>query len=217
MIRLFIALAALAFLAGCKAKDVEVRVSTDDIEQVIAGEEVSVRFIARFETFGTMTPEQQGQLEAMQGIVEAAFDVDDYNVVTEQSKTTITVEGEMPFVAGNERSTAPFALHLLDFNNDLLPAFTRVLQVNTGKGFPDLKTQMQKVSFMLTIDDVQPLQYRLRNESGKPIRLLAGGAQVDGKPLNISAFSLQDGERKNITFKGGTFDSVPGGVALGLD
>jgi|GEM_PF-3887875 len=213
---LFFILAA-ALLVGCKAKEVEVRVSTEDLQSAIAGEDVSVRFVARFENFGKLDEKERAQLDAIQNIVEAAMEIDDYNLVSADSKTTITVEGEIPIHIGEPGDGQDaFALYLWPLNNELLPGFTHAMQLNVGKAFNSLQNQMKGISYMLAIDTVQPVTYRLRANSGAPVPILAGGGQMDGNSFAVRAVSLKDGERTNITFSGGAYDSVYGGMLIAL-
>jgi hypothetical protein len=217
MRKLFVMFAVAALLAGCKAQDVEVRVSTADLQKALAGDDVTVRFIARFENFGALDDEMRGQLDKVQDIVEAALKVEDYNLVADSSKVTITVEGEIPVQVGEPGSSSdPFALYVWATANPLLPGFTHAVQLNTGRGFRQLEASMQEVNYMLAIDDVQPVMYRLRADSGTDIPLLAGGAQLDGSSFVVRALSIEDGERISLTFKGGAYDAVFGGMLLAL-
>ncbi len=100
MKKLLLCFAAAAMLVGCKAKDVEIRVSTDEIQSAIEGDDTSIRFIARFESFGSLDDEKRGQLDSIQKITEAHLSIDDYNLVSTDSKVTITVEGEIPVIIG---------------------------------------------------------------------------------------------------------------------
>jgi hypothetical protein len=217
MKRLFVVLLTVALLTGCKASDVELRVSTEDIQNALAGEPVSVRFIARFEKYGELDADQRGQLNQIETIVESALDVDDYNMVFANSKTSITVEGEIPLHVGAPGSNPnPFALYVWPVENELLPVFTHALQVSLGEGFSNLQSQMKGVSYMMAIDAVQPIMYRIRANSGVDTPILAGGGQIDGNSFVVRAFPLADGDRVNITFKGGAYDTVYGGLMIGL-
>ena len=217
MKKLLLIFAVAALLAGCKAQEVEVRVSTADLQDALAGEEVAVRFIARFESFGTLDDEKRQQLDQVQDIVEGALEIEDYNLVADSSKVTITVEGEVPVHVGEPGNHGePFALYIWETSNPLLPGFTHALQLNTGKGFSQLEASMQQVSYMLAIDEVQPVMYRLRADSGSAIPVLAGGAQLDGASFVVRALSVEDGERISLTFKGGAYDAVFGGMLIAL-
>ncbi|MCR6672210.1 hypothetical protein [Devosia ginsengisoli] len=214
---IFIVLAAVLLLAGCKAKEVELRVDTQDLQDALAGDDVTARFIARFESFGTLDEEKRAQLDSVQAIVEDAFELEDYNMVADSSQVTITVEGELPIYVGEPGGhDDAFALYIWPIDNELLPGFSHALQLNVGKGFDPLQAAMQKVSYMLAIDAVQPVMYRLRANSGAPIPILAGGAQLDGTGFAVRAFSIEDGDRINLTFKGGAYDAVFGGMLLSL-
>lgn len=217
MKRLVMIFALAAILAGCKAQEVEVRVSTADLQEALAGDDVSVRFIARFESFGTLDDEKRRQLDQVQDIIEGALEVEDYNLVADSSKVTITVEGEVPVHVGEPGSNGdPFALYVWENSNPLLPGFTHALQLNTGKAFAQLEASMQQISYMLAIDEVQPVMYRLRADSGVDIPVLAGGAQLDGSSFVVRAISVADGERISLTFKGGAYDTVFGGMLIAL-
>lgn len=217
MKKILLLVLAAALLAGCKAKDVEIRVSTDELQSALSGDDVAVRFVARFENYGSLDDKERAQLDAIQDIVEASMEIDDYNLVADGSKTTITVEGEIPVHLGRPGdSKDAFALYLWPLENELLPGFTHALQLNPGRQFSTLQNQMKGISYMLAIDDVQPVTYRLRANSGEEIPVLAGGGQIDGNSFAVRAFSLDDGERMNITFSGGAYDNVYGGMLIAL-
>lgn len=208
--------AAATLLAGCKADDVEIRVSTNNIRDAIQGDDVSVRFIARYSAFGEMDGEKKAQLDQIQSIVEGAMQIDDYNVTTASSRIAITVEGEVPVVFGEPGSSkSALALYVWEVENALLPNFPYAMQLNTGAAFKDLKASMQDVSYTFALDDVQPVQYRIHANSGQGLNVLAGGGQIDGVNFVVRGITIDDGERMNFAFKGGAYDAVYGGLLIG--
>lgn len=199
-------------LAGCKAELVEIRINSSDITRAIEDGAATARFVANFSTFGELDAEQRQQIDAMESILESNLTIDDFQITTAEYKTNIAVEGVLPIVIGDPGSAkGAFAVYVSAFADPLLPGFSHFVQLSTGKAFQRMESDMQGVSYMLAIDAVQPVQYRLRADSGGDLKILAGGVQIDGENYPLRSMNLPEGERISLTFSGGAYENVSGG------
>ncbi|HEV7293116.1 MAG TPA: hypothetical protein VGN79_12425 [Devosia sp.] len=214
--RVVIVGAVAVALAACKADNVEIRVSTSDIQEALGGDDVTVPFVARFSMFSDLDEEQKAQLRAIEDIVERFLVVDDYQITSSDYTTDVTIEGELPIVVGDVGSGEDaFALYVSPANvESSLSGFDQRVELGTGRAFSQMESQMQGINFMLAADAVHPVSYRLRNDAGSPVNILAGGVQIDGDSHAIAALSLGDGDRTTMLFSGGPYDQVMGAFLM---
>ncbi|WP_173089019.1 hypothetical protein [Devosia sp. 1635] len=222
MKRLVVGLAIAGALAGCKAEMVEVRLSAEDINSALAGEDVTVRFAASFNVLGELDAEQRAQMDQLQAIAERYLSIDDFQMTRgDYGSAELELEGELPLITSENRAGAArsaFAIFVDAVEGEpLLSAFSHSVRLGTTETFAAMESNMQEVNIMLAADAVQPVQFRLRADAGADLQVLAGGFQLSGESFGVRTIPIEDGDSATITFKGGAYDAVAGSFLISLD
>ena len=87
------------FLLSCKSELIELDIATDDILDVINGEELDIEFESVFSLISELDDETKMQLEKMEIVAEKYASIDDFDVTEgEYLGLDISVEGEIPMI-----------------------------------------------------------------------------------------------------------------------
>lgn len=211
--RIFAALSLVVFLSGCAADSVQVTVGAKDIAAVLGGLEVSVPFVAIFDTYGSLDDEKRSELEAIEAIVRRHMQIDEFEVEQSGSSLKVTVEGEIPLVyRANNNAQSPWVVMIDDvLEEGLGEVFSHSVQLVTGSSFSRFASEAKGVSYMGTPDEVQPVRFRLRANEGKDLRVLAGGFQEGASSHMVRVVKVPAGESTSLLFTGGAYENVGGG------
>ena len=96
---IFILLFLPFFLMSCKSELVELDIATDDILDVINGENTDIEFESVFSLISELDDETKIQLEKIETIAEKYASIDDFDVTEgEYLGLNIALEGELPMI-----------------------------------------------------------------------------------------------------------------------
>lgn len=218
MLRKALVIASILALAGCKADLVEVKLSTSDIKAALAGEAVTVPFEATYSVFSDMDDAAREKVGQIQKIAEENLDIEDFQLTNEGSSARVEIEGNLSLVTpGNAGTAKPGALAIFIDATDLpseLEGFPLVVRLGVTDTFAPMIEAMQAIDYGLSAEEVNPVRFRFKADTGSAITLLAGGVQIEGETYPIKATTLPDGETITLTFKGGPYEVVNGGFLI---
>lgn len=192
-------------LIGCKAQEVRVDLTHDDITSAYAGEKVMVPFEATFRLFGDLDDEKRAQIAEIERIVENYVDVEFFETRSATFGTDVVIEGQMMLTReiGDEN-----AWYLSVSESSLGPDFITV-QLVTGKSFDQFSREMRNVSFMLAPDAYHPVNFRLRASGAE---VVAPAAQVDGHTHLLWHGKVSG--RTTLAFSGDPFENTGAGFMI---
>lgn len=205
MRRFHIPAICLIVLAACKADEVEVDLTIDDILAAAAGEVRTVEFTAVFSTYGDLDDEERAQVNAIEQILGRYVSVDDFELLIEDNGYEVTIEGELP-LSNDPYSSA--AYYVLVSPSTSIPGSLRV-QMATGQSFDRMSQEMSGISFLLAPDAFHPTQFRL-NADGHTV--FAPAVQVDGEYHLMWSEALSN--RVRLNFGGGAYDEIGAGFFI---
>jgi hypothetical protein len=211
--KIFAAVSFAMFLGGCAADSVQITVGAKDIAAALGGLEVSVPFVAVFESFGELDDEKRSEIEAIEAIVRRHMHIDEFELEQSDSSLKVTVEGEIPLVyRADSKVQSPWVVVVDDVLEDGLgEVFSHSVQFVSGSSFSRFSDEAKGVSVMAAPDKIQPVRFRLRANEGKDLRVLAGGFQEGASSHMMGVVTVPEGESASLLFTGGAYENVGGG------
>ena len=88
----------ISSLLGCKANEVEVSISTKDIEKAILGENISVGFDATLGLMAENDEEMRRTMQRIAAVTENYLTLEEFELTTGDFGLNIDVEGEIPLI-----------------------------------------------------------------------------------------------------------------------
>lgn len=192
-------------LIGCKAQEVRVDLTYDDIISAYEGEDVMVPFEATFRLLGDMDDEQRARITDIERIVENYVDVEFFETRSANFGTDVVIEGQIMLtqhIGGGEA----WYLGVSDSN---LGADFITVQVVTGGSFDRFIGEMRNVNFMLAPSAYHPVNFRLRASDAE---VLAPAAQVDGQTHLLWRGTVSG--RTTLSFSGGPYENTGAGFMI---
>ena len=213
----FLILFALTFLLGCKAEELELRISTKQISEAIKGNAQEVRFQAEFAILSDYNDEIKRTIKQIREISEKYADIEEFDVTQGDFGLKIEVDGHIPLISPNVKSSkSPWVL-LVEPNPDkgALNAFSHKLTFGPSDGLSGFLAELQKINFMLTLETFQPVKFKIRNNTGQNLRIFTGGVEVDGQSRVTYETTVTD--RISLSMSGGVYDNASAVLYLTLN
>lgn len=201
--QLSIVLAVSIGLIGCKADELDISFKTSDLISVKNGGSETAEFEAVFSMIGELDTESRALVDALENILGNYVYIDDFEIKTNEMGFEVTIEGEIPLVAG-ESDDAPYYVSIVP--SDVIEGSTQV-QLKTGQKFDQMNSEMSSLNFMLTPDAFHPTRFRLRGDDD--IEVLAPAVQIDGRDYLM--WKGRVGDRLSLSFSGGAYDRTGAG------
>lgn len=203
----FVSAVFLLFLFGCKAKDIEIKISQKQIVESLNNNDVTVSFEAIFNGVGKLDEEQKDNLNKLEKIVEKYFKEIDFEVVKSDFGYEVEIEGELPIV-GNLNIIPSIPWYVSVKADSDFEGWIRV-QVQTGSEFEQFNNEIKKINILLSADAGQPIEFKLKS---KNTPVIAPAVIIDNEEHLIFVGKL-DG-RNSLRFKGGVFDEIGAGFLI---
>lgn len=211
---LIINLVFISFLlSGCKSELIELDIATDDILDVINGENADIEFESVFSLISELDDETKMQLEKMEIVAEKYASIDDFDVTEgEYLGLNISVEGEIPMIYNSNGSidnsiTSPWVL--LISNNDFLGSLSDYkykLEFITTPSYAAFDGELQNINFMLTADKFQPVKFKIKNKHDGKFEIFTGAVETDGESLTLLETIVE--KRISLTMKEGIYNKT---------
>ncbi len=206
-------------LTGCKATNVDLKISDKMVLAALSGEEQRAEFLAEFSLIGQFDDERKSQMARVQAIVESAMEIEDFEVLRDNYGVKIQMEGTLPVVkattSGAISAESPWAVVVREIDFTWLPQHKLVVAVEPTKAFENFRSQLSGVSFLLAPRPFQPLRIRLRNRSGKKLSVVAPASEYDGRVHALGVTGVP--KKKNFSFRDGAYDHTPASLFLSFE
>ena len=208
--RLIVGIVTVLLLCGCKADLVEIQISTKDLTEAIAGEQVAVEFEAEFSLIAEYDEETKAQMNVLERSVENYISLEEFDISEGDFGLTITIEGEIPLLyASNSEFVrnleSPWALVISD-NQDggSLSGYPYKLVVATTSRFSAFEGELQNINFMLSPEEFQPIKFKLRTSKDGRLKIFTGAVEVGGESKAV--YETEIPKRITLTMQGGVYD-----------
>ena len=196
-----------ALLAACQAKEIEIKLSTEDLRTAANGEAVQVSFEAAVgERYTTVDDEKREDIEKVTLALEKFLPNADIEVDFSGDGYTIEIEGELTVSNAKPPTGAPYFVSVVGgpLEGSLL------ITLETSGTYLEFAKEFKAINAMLKPDEFQPVEFKLKGDGD--IALVAGG-YVDGRPINFKAYDLSS-KRTNISFSDGIWKKAAAGFVL---
>lgn len=186
-------------LVACKAKKLTIELKDKQIESAISGTEETAEFEALFEFSGELDDKKKAKLEAIEEIVRADMDIDEFTITGDGSNTQVEIVGYIPISSNENLDTAWYMLVSQYVGK------THTVRFTTGRQYQDLKRKISSIDSSFAPKEYHPTTIKFKAKSAE-ITVPAG--YVDGKP-RVMWSNTVDG-RVVMRFADGIFDDVGG-------
>jgi hypothetical protein len=199
LIKLIIIFMLSTTLIACKAKKLTIELKDKQIESAISGTEELAEFEALFEFSGELDDKKKRKLEAIEEIVRADMDIEEFTITGDGSKTQVEIEGYIPISTNKNLDTAWYMLISQYVGK------THTVRFTTGDKYHDLSRKIKSVDSSFVPKEYHPTTIKFKAKNAE-ITVPAG--YVDGKP-KVMWSNTVDG-RVVMRFADGIFDDVGG-------
>ena len=208
-------------LIGCKADQIETSIKSKDLRKAIAGNPVSVEFEAELSLMAdTEDEETKGQIKSIGKVIEKYLSIEEFDITKGDFGFKIKIEGEIPLVYSTGSKTltsvgSPWVLKVSDNRDGILSGFPHKLTFSTTSQFAAFSGELQKINFLLTPDERQPMKFKLRTTGSDILKIFTGGVEVGGEHLVLYEATIE--KRVSLTMQGGVYDSAPQIIYFSLE
>jgi len=199
--------ALVALLAGCKADEVELQITTTDLRSAAAGNEVLVPFRAVFTHPEPLNTRQSAQVDDIWSVLQEYVEISDFSRDTVDGGLRVVIEGEVP-VRTTRNARDAYYLSLTESRN--FEGLHRVA-LETGEQFETLRQQLSAVNFAVDLVAIHPT---VTEVSGRASRLMAPAATIEGDSHLIYRARL-DGSLR-LRQSAGAFEQTGPGFFIAL-
>ena len=195
-------------LFGCKAEEIELRLSTKQIAQAIKNNPQEVRFQAEFSLVTTYNEEIKRTIKSVQKISRKYIMIEEFDVTQGDFGLKIEVEGLIPLIGPkSSKSTSPWILKIQQNDKEgVLGNFSHKLIFGPSSALDSYLAEIRAVNLMLSPARYQPVKFKIRNKSNKTFKILTGGVEVDGESKALLETNV--GDRIRLSMNGGVYDKT---------
>ena len=211
--RLLLPIVVVFLLVGCKADEIELRISTKELLEVLQGGAEDIRFQAEFTLLAEYDDELKATITQIDRIANRHVEIEEFDVTSSDFGLKIELEGTIPLLfvgenSGQISSKSPWVVAVANNpTRGTLKTFPHVLIFSASTSLQPFLAELQGVNFMLTPDKFQPVKFRLRNNADTSLRIFTAGVEVDNE-TRVVYESTVDG-RTSLTMKGGVYNRAP--------
>lgn len=200
MARAFVHLTIAAFLlAACKAEDVTVRLTGEQVVAAAAGQPSAAPFKAELgESSTTLDPERRAMITGIAALLPAHFPGVEVDTDIGADEWAIEVEGTLPV---GEPAGTPW--HVA---TQPQPGGGILVSLQPAGGFDAFVAAMEAINSTIGPDAAQPVQFRFTAATG---RVMVGGVVIDGEPVGFATIPMT-GQTLRLMFEDGVWDDTPG-------
>ena len=202
--RVAILLSTALLLAACKAEEIEIKLSGEDVVAAAAGESVMVEFEAEFgERFTTVDDEKREMLEAIRISLQRYFPEADIELSIGSDGYSFDLEGEV--LVSNQtpdQGTPWYVSAVIDSDGTGI-----LVSLQPSATFGPFKNELEDINSMIGPSEFQPVEFRFSADRGT---VLVGGAYVDGRAEPFASLPMA-GDTKRMRFSGGVWEDTGGG------
>ena len=204
-------------LLGCKAEEIELRLSTKEIAQVIKNNPQEVRFQAEFSLLAEYDEEVKRTIKRVQEISEKYIEIEEFDVTQGNFGLKIEVEGLIPFVGPKSTATtSPWILKIQQNSEQgVLGKFSHKLIFGPSSTLDSYLAEVQAVNLMLSPARYQPVKFKIRNKSGHTLKILTGGVEIEGESKALLETSV--GDRISLSMNGGIYDKTSAVIYINME
>lgn len=208
MIRIILVCALFA-LAGCKAEEVELRISTKQITDAIAGNPQSVRFQAEFSILSFYDEQLAWTINQVRAVVEKYTEIEEFDVTVGDLGVKIEIEGLIPLVYHDtSRVRAPWYVDVRDNEfKGVLGHFPYMMTFFPSEYNDVVLHEIQSINPLLSPDKFQPIKFKIKHNTDNPLHILTGGVEVNGHSRPIFETVIEN--RISLSMTGGVYDNTP--------
>ena len=211
----------ISSLLGCKANEVEVSISTKDIEKAILGENISVGFDATLGLMAENDEEMRRTMQRIAAVTENYLTLEEFELTTGDFGLNVDVEGEIPLIYVEDISQIknirePWALIIMkNEKKGTLSSFPYSLKFSETNSFNAYSGELNEINIMLSPDKRQPIKFKIKNNSKVPLTLFSGGVEVNGEHFAIYETEVE--KRISLTMQDGVYDNTAPLIYFRLD
>ena len=199
IIKLFLIPIVAISLVACKAEKLTIELNDKHIESAISGTEELAEFEVLFEFKGELDNKKKAKLDAIEKIVRASMDIDEFTITGDGKNTQVEILGYIPISTKENLNTAWY-MHISQFVGK-----THTVRFTSGGQYEDLKKRISRIGSRFVPNEYHPTTIKFKAKNTK-ITVPAG--YIDGKPKVMWSNNI-DG-RVVMRFSDGIFDDVGG-------
>ncbi len=199
------------FLLSCKSELIEIEIETDDILDVINGDNKDIEFETTFSLISELDDETKMQLEQMEEIATRYASIDDFDVTEDEYMgINIAIEGEIPMIFsidGNIESSITSPWVVLISENDQLGSLVNYkykLEFKSTPSYSGFDGELQNINFMLSADEFQPVKFKIKNKLDSNFEIFTGAVETDGESFVVLETIVE--KRISLTMKEGVYN-----------